>query len=67
VIEISLNGEPRRVNAGATVSALLADIGILPRKVAVERNLEIVPKSKFDDTQLDQGDQIEIVQFVGGG
>ncbi len=52
---------------GETVGSLLARLGIDPRRVAVERNLEIVPKARYDDTALAEGDRIEIVHFVGGG
>jgi sulfur carrier protein len=47
--------------------ALITELGLDPRKVAVERNLEIVPRSLHADTALADGDRIEIVQFVGGG
>jgi len=50
-----------------SVMALTELLALDPRKVAVERNLEIVPKSQYQDTALADGDQIEIVQFVGGG
>lgn len=50
-----------------TVSGLLAALALEPRKIAVERNLEIVPKSRYGETVLSDGDRIEIVQFVGGG
>ena len=49
------------------MAGLLAALELQPRKIAVERNLEIVPKSLFGETTLADGDQIEIVQFVGGG
>jgi thiamine biosynthesis protein ThiS len=63
---IRVNGEDVEVAAN-TVAALLAELSLAPRKIAVERNLEIVPKSRYDSTQLNAGDRIEIVQFVGGG
>ncbi|MGV6819493.1 MAG: sulfur carrier protein ThiS [Parvularcula sp.] len=65
-MDIHINGENRSV-AAATVAALLEELGVPPLKVAVERNLQIVPKSAFASTELAQGDRIEIVQFVGGG
>jgi sulfur carrier protein len=65
-IAITLNGEPRAVSA-ATVADLLREIGLDTRKVAVERNEEIVPRSTYADTRLTQGDQLEIVHFIGGG
>lgn len=66
-IGIEVNGEPRRIASGATIAALCEDIGLDPAKVAVERNLEIVPRSQLADTRLVEGDRLEIVHFVGGG
>lgn len=66
-ISITVNGEPRVIPAPATLAALLAQIGLDTRKVAVERNLEIVPRSTYDATRLAAGDQLEIVHFIGGG
>jgi thiamine biosynthesis protein ThiS len=66
-LSITLNGEPRRVNAGMSVADLVAELGLPIKKVAVERNLEIVPRSTLADVMLADGDQLEIVHFVGGG
>jgi len=66
-MKITVNGEARELPAQATVDGLLADLGLEPKKIAVERNLEIVPKSAFGSTELNDGDRLEIVQFVGGG
>jgi thiamine biosynthesis protein ThiS len=66
-MEITLNGEEYRVDGEATVAGLLAALEIEPRKIAVERNLEIVPRSQYAATPVTAGDRIEIVQFVGGG
>jgi thiamine biosynthesis protein ThiS len=66
-ISITLNGEARRVAAGQSIAALVAGIGLDPAKVAVERNLEIVPRSTLADVLLSDGDVLEIVHFVGGG
>ncbi|MFC2952096.1 sulfur carrier protein ThiS [Marinicaulis aureus] len=66
-MDITVNGEERRFEGPITVAGLLAALELQPRKIAVERNLEIVPKSLFEDTALSDGDKIEIVQFVGGG
>ena len=66
-IAITVNGQPRRIPAGATVAALLAEIGLDRRKVAVERNEEIVPRSTYAVVALGPGDAIEIVHFIGGG
>ena len=67
MIEITVNGEARRASAGASVADLLATLGLPSAKVAVERNLEIVPRSRFAEAALAPGDRIEIVHFVGGG
>ena len=66
-ISITLNGEPRRVSPGLTIAALAAELGLDPAKVAVERNLEIVPRSTLGAVFVAEGDTIEIVHFVGGG
>jgi sulfur carrier protein len=63
---IQVNGENREVSA-ATILALVEELGLDPRKVAVERNLAIVPRSLHGETALAEGDRIELVQFVGGG
>ncbi|HEY0600964.1 sulfur carrier protein ThiS [Brevundimonas sp.] len=65
-MRIQVNGEPREV-AAATVLALVEELGLDVRKVAVERNLEIVPRSLHGVTPIAEGDRIEVVQFVGGG
>jgi thiazole synthase len=66
-MNITINGEPRALPNPVTVAAMLKQLGIESGKVAVERNLEIVPKSAFDSTTLSDGDRIEIVHFIGGG
>jgi thiamine biosynthesis protein ThiS len=66
-LTLVLNGEPRVLDAVSTVADLVAGLGLDPRKVAVERNLEIVPRSVYDTTGLVDGDRIEIVHFIGGG
>ena len=65
-MRIQVNGEHREV-AAATIVALVEELGLDVRKVAVERNLEIVPRSLHGATALAEGDRIELVQFVGGG
>ena len=65
-MRIQVNGELREVVA-ATVLALVEELGLDVRKVAVERNLEIVPRSLHAATPIADGDRIEVVQFVGGG
>ncbi len=66
-LAIRVNGEHRRVPGGISVSEMLNEIGIDPQKVAVERNLEIVPRSTYATTALAAGDRLEIVHFIGGG
>jgi len=66
-VTISVNGEHRRVPAGITIAALAAELGLSPTKVAVERNMEIVPRSTLGDVTIEDGDTFEIVTFVGGG
>jgi thiazole synthase len=66
-ISIIVNGEHKRVRAGQTIAELAAEIGLVPEKVAVERNLEVVPRSTLREVQLHDGDELEIVHFVGGG
>jgi thiamine biosynthesis protein ThiS len=64
---IRVNGEHRRVPGGVSIAAMLNQIGIDPAKVAVERNLAIVPRSSFGEVRVEDGDDYEIVHFVGGG
>ncbi len=66
-IGVEVNGERREVPQGASVADLLALIGLAAPKVAVERNLEIVPRSAWAATPLAEGDRLEIVHFIGGG
>ena len=64
---ITLNGDPFELAAPSTVSQLLAHLEIDARRVAVEHNLVVLKRSAFDATEIREGDQIEIVNFVGGG
>jgi thiamine biosynthesis protein ThiS len=64
---ITLNGDRFELNGPVTVAALLAQLDIDSRRVAVERNLEVVKRALYDGTEVIDGDQIEIVNFVGGG
>ena len=66
-LTIILNGEARRISPGTSIAGLLADLDLPAAKVAVERNLEIVPRSTFAEVRLAEGDRLEIVHFVGGG
>jgi thiamine biosynthesis protein ThiS len=64
---IVVNGEERSIKAGETVSDLLAALGLQSGRVAIERNLKILPRTEWDTTNIAAGDRYEIVQFVGGG
>ena len=66
-LRLTVNGEARVFAVSLSVESLLGEIGLEPRKVAVERNLEIVPKSLYAETLLRDGDRLEIVHFIGGG
>ena len=66
-MNLTVNGEDRSFGRLASLSDLVAELGLDPRKVAVERNLEIVPRSAYGKTALADGDRIEIVHFIGGG
>jgi thiamine biosynthesis protein ThiS len=66
-MRLTVNGEVREAPDQATLADLLASLGIEGRRVAVERNREIAPKSLWGTTLLSDGDRLEIVQFVGGG
>jgi sulfur carrier protein len=66
-MKIVLNGEAMEVAGGTTLAQLVASIADDPRGVAIERNLEIVPRSRHGETVLEDGDRLEVVQFVGGG
>jgi sulfur carrier protein len=65
-LRLVVNGDEREVDAGS-VAALVDGLGLDIRKVAVERNLQIVPRSQYLATALSDGDRIEIVHFIGGG
>ena len=67
MIEISINGDPHNIKEGLSLVMLLQDLKLDPTKVAVERNLEIVPKTTYQDVKLIKGDRLEIVHFIGGG
>jgi len=66
-VRILLNGEWNEAQADDTVASLLARLGIDDRRVAVEHNLEILPRSRYPETRLSDGDRLEVVHFVGGG
>lgn len=67
MIQIVANGNPRTVPEGQSVAAFLAGLGLDPDVVVVERNGEIVPRSRFGELRLEADDALEIVHFVGGG
>lgn len=64
---IRVNGEPMEIAGPRTLAALLAELNIEPRRVAVEHNLTIVKRANYDSVIVREGDEIEIVNFIGGG
>jgi thiamine biosynthesis protein ThiS len=66
-LTIRLNGEPHELAGPVTISELLAALGINPLVVAVEHNLQIVKRNRYGDTRIAEGDEVEVVNFVGGG
>ena len=66
-MEVIVNGDRRDVQSAETVSGLLKSLAIEPERVAVELNRKIIKRAVWDETVLDEGAQLEIVQFVGGG
>jgi len=66
-LAIRVNGELRRVPAGISIAQMLGGLGLDPKRVAVERNLEVVPRSTLAEVPVADGDAYEIVHFVGGG
>lgn len=66
-VTIKVNGDPREVPGGLNVAQLLAHLGLTANRLAIERNLEIVPRGQWGTTLVSSGDQFEIVHLVGGG
>jgi thiamine biosynthesis protein ThiS len=66
-IPVVVNGEQRQVPAGVSVTRLLVHLGVAAARVAVERNLELLPRAQWDATAVAAGDRYEIVHLVGGG
>lgn len=66
-MRLTVNGEVKEAPDSMNLAAFLASLGIEGARVAVERNLEIAPRSRWGEITLAEGDQLEIVQFVGGG
>ena len=64
---ITLNGDPHELTGPLTIGVLLSQLGIDPRRVAVEHNLAVIKRARYESTTIDAGDQVEIVNFVGGG
>jgi thiazole synthase len=67
VIQIKLNGEPRNISPTLTLSQLLSELQVSPQKIAVAKNLEVIVRSELEKTTLQDGDEVEIFQAVGGG
>jgi thiamine biosynthesis protein ThiS len=66
-VKIRLNGDPHEVARPMSVTELLESLGIDPRRVAVEHNLTIIKRDRYATTMIGEGDQVEVVNFVGGG
>jgi thiamine biosynthesis protein ThiS len=66
-ITITVNGTPRTLPAGTTLAELLRELELNPRFLAVERNLQVVPRTQHAECRLEPGDELEIVTLVGGG
>ena len=66
-VTITLNGEPFELSGPVTVTELLSHLEVDARRVAVEHNITVLKRTAFDDTIVREGDQVEIVNFVGGG
>ncbi|MCC7509928.1 MAG: sulfur carrier protein ThiS [Planctomycetes bacterium] len=66
-MKVSVNGTVREVEAGTTVAELVALLQLRTERIATERNLKVLPKARYAETVLEEGDRLEIVTFVGGG
>ena len=66
-LSIRANGEPRRVTGGLSIADMLNEMGVDPLRVAVERNLNVVPRGTLGEVKVEDGDDYEVVHFVGGG
>ncbi len=64
---IRLNGDPFELAGPLSISALLQQLNVDPRRVAIEHNLDIIKRDRYDSTMINEGDEVEIVNFVGGG
>ena len=66
-VQVMVNDEPRTVPDGSTVADLVASLALGPRRIAVEVNVQVVPRAEYTRTVLQAGDRVEIIHFVGGG
>jgi len=66
-IQVSVNGQQRALPEGCTVAHLVEILEMDPTRVAVERNLDVVPRATWSNTTIEDGDRLEVVTFVGGG
>ncbi|MFZ2289782.1 MAG: sulfur carrier protein ThiS [Halopseudomonas yangmingensis] len=66
-MQILLNGQPHNLSQPMTLAELLEQLGLAGKRLAVEHNLEIVPRSRYAELQLSEGDRLEIVHAIGGG
>ena len=66
-IQIKVNGKPQKLPENSSVAALTKVLALNESQIAIERNREIVPRSRWDEEQVAEGDEIEIVRFIGGG
>ena len=66
-MQVIVNDEPRTLPDGATVADLVASLALGPRRIAVEINVQVVPRATYDTATLHEGDRVEIIHFVGGG
>ena len=66
-IEITINGEPRQITVGSSVTDLVTFLELTAQRLAIELNLSILPRAAWAETELQDGDKLEIVHFVGGG
>jgi sulfur carrier protein len=67
LIDVIVNGAPKSLPTGTTVATLLIELGLGEKRVAVERNREVIPRAQHATTELAPGDRLELVTFVGGG
>ena len=66
-MKLTVNGEPMALPAGTTIGALIEHLGLVGKRLAIELNEDIVPRSQHADTALAEGDQVEVVRAIGGG